>query len=132
MIFEMSSKNIALLGAPIPLLNGDYRTLLGQHRVPNGHRVVTFIAPPWADALRADTGLDLGYTKPPISEIVNEFERVYPSAAILYVVEVHERLVPEPLAALRNAFDWSELRIYDLAGPTGRHGVLLGTKRWHR
>ena len=48
----------------------------------------------------------------------------------MYVVEVHERLVPEPLAALRAGFEWSELSIYDLAGPTGRHGVLLGTRRW--
>jgi hypothetical protein len=34
--------------------------------------------------------------------------------------------------ALRKTFEWSELNIYDLAGPTGRHGVLLGTKRWRR
>jgi hypothetical protein len=46
--------------------------------------------------------------------------------------EVHERLVPGPLAALRAGFAWSDLNIFDLAGPTGRHGVLLGTKRWQR
>ena len=51
-------------------------------------------------------------------------------APILYVVEVHERLVPAPLAALGAGFEWSELIIYDLPGPTGRHGVLLGTRRW--
>jgi hypothetical protein len=38
--------------------------------------------------------------------------------------------VPESLAALRDRFDWSQLSTYDIAGPTGRHGVLLGTKRW--
>jgi hypothetical protein len=131
-IFEMSTRNIGSLGAPIQLFNGDYRALLGQHRLPTGRCVVAFLAPPWADALSAETGLDLGRTKPPIREIIGDFERVYPDAPILYVVEVHERLVPEPLAALRAWFDWSELNIYDLAGPTGRHGVLLGTKRWER
>ena len=40
--------------------------------------------------------------------------------------------LPEPLAALRETFERSELNIYDLDGPTGRHGVLLGTKRWQR
>ena len=30
-------------------------------------------------------------------------------------MEVHERLVPEPLAELRSWFDWSELNIYDVA-----------------
>ena len=129
-IFEMSARNIASLGAPIRLFNGDYRTLLGEHRIPAERRVVAFLAPPWADALSVATGLDLGRTKPPIREIIADFERVYPKTPILYVVEVHERLVPEPLAALRAGFEWSELSIYDLAGPTGRHGVLLGTSGW--
>src|SRR4029077_5527835 len=40
-------------------------------------------------------------------------------------------LVPEPLTELRSRFEWSELNIYEVPGPTGRHGVLLGTKRWH-
>jgi hypothetical protein len=80
--------------------------------------------------LGRDSGLDLGRTKPPVAEIVADFERAYPDSPVLYVVEVHERLVPRPLAALRARFERSELNIYDLAGPTGRHGVLLGAKRW--
>ena len=129
-IFEMSARNIASLDAPIRLFNGDYRQLLCVHRFPGGHRIVAFLSPPWAEGLSTDTGLDLGGTKPPIAEIVADIERAYPDTPILYVVEVHERLVPAPLAALRAGFEWSELRIYDLAGPTGRHGVLLGTRRW--
>jgi hypothetical protein len=129
-IFDMSSRNIASLDAPIQLFNGDFRALLGAHRVPSGQHVVAFLAPPWADALSREVGLDLARTKPPIREIIEGFETVYANSPILYVVEVHERLVPEPLAALRGGFEWSELSIYDLAGPTGRHGVLLGTRRW--
>jgi hypothetical protein len=91
---------------------------------------VSFLAPPWADALSAATGLDLSRTKPPIRQIIADFEKVYAESPIMHVVEVHERLVPDPLAALRAGFEWSELSIYDLAGPTGRHGVLLGTRRW--
>ena len=129
-IFKMSVRNIASLGAPIELFNGDYQILLGRHRVSAGSRVVAFLAPPWADALSAETGLDLRRTKPPISEIIADFERIYPNTPIVYVAEVHERLAPEPLAELRAGFETSELKIYDLAGPTGRHGVLLGTRRW--
>ena len=69
-------------------------------------------------------------TKPPIREIIADFEKVYAESPTMYVVEVHERLMRDPLAALRAGFEWSELSIYDLAGPTGRHGVLLGTRRW--
>src|SRR5262249_39459155 len=130
LIFDMTTRNIASLGAPIRLMHGDYRVLLGRHPFSSTHRIVAFLAPPWADALGAATGLDLSRTKPPVSEIVADFERVYPRNPILYVVEVHERLAPEPLAALRAKFEWSELNIYDIAGPTGRHGILLGTKRW--
>ena len=126
----MSARNIASLGLPIRLFSGDYRQLLGVHRFPAGHRIVAFLAPPWAEALSAETGLDLASTKPPIAEIVADVEGAYPDTPILYVVEVHEHLVPAPLAALRAGFEWSELSIYDLAGPTGRHGVLLGTRRW--
>ena len=129
-IFEMSTRNITSLGTPVRLFNGDYRQLLGMHRFPAEHRIVAFLAPPWADALSAEAGLDLGRTKPPVAEIVADIERAYPNAAILYVVEVHERLVPAPLDALRAGFEWSELSIYDLAGPTGKHGILLGTRRW--
>lgn len=129
-IFEMTTRNIAALDAPIRLYHGSFRDLLPRHRFPSGQRIVAFLAPPWADALSAETGLDLGRTRPPVHEIIAAFEQVYAENPILYVVEVHERLVPAPLAALRAGFAWSELSIYDLAGPTGRHGVLLGTRRW--
>lgn len=129
-IFEMSTRNLAQLAAPIRLFNGDYRQLLGQHRFPAGHRIVAFMAPPWGDALSREHGLDLGRTKPPIAEIIADVERAYPDNPILYVTELHERLVPEPLAALRAGLEAPELSIYDIAGPTGRHGVLLGTRRW--
>jgi hypothetical protein len=131
-IFDMTTRNIALLGAPIQLVHGDYSKLLGQYRFPATHCIVAFLAPPWADALSAEAGLDLGRTKPPIWNIVDDFERIYPVNRLLYVTEVHECLVPEPLAALRSRFEWSELNIYDIPGPTGQHGVLLGTKRWRR
>lgn len=129
-IFDMTTRNLALLDAPIRLLNGDFQALLGVSQFPAGHRIVAFLAPPWADALTVEAGLDLGRTKPPIAEIIDAFEHVYPESPMLYVIEVHERLAPEPLAALRKRFEWSELCIYDLAGPTGRHGILLGTRRW--
>jgi hypothetical protein len=129
-VFEMSARNIASLDASIRLFNGDYRQLLGEHRFPPGNRIVAFLAPPWADALSVETGLDLGRTKPPIAEVVADIGRTYPDVPILYIVEVHERVVPAPLAVLRAGFEWSELNIYALAGPTGRHGVLLVTRRW--
>lgn len=129
-IFEMTTRNIASLAAPFRLVHGDYHALLTEDRFPADHRIIAFLAPPWADALNAASGLDLGRTKPPIAEIIDDFERVYSNRPILYVIEVHERLVPEPLAALRAEFEKSELHVYDVPAATGRHGILLGWKRW--
>ena len=57
------ARNIASLGAPIRLRQGDYSALIGQHRFPAGHNIVAFLAPPWADALGAATGLDLSLSR---------------------------------------------------------------------
>src|SRR5277367_6788029 len=75
---------VASLGSPIRLLHGDYRVLLGEHRFPPAHRIVAFLAPPWADALSAETGLDLSRTKPPVAEIIDNIERIYPTNPIIY------------------------------------------------
>ncbi len=128
-IHEMTSRNIAALGAPVRLVQGDYRTLLGAHRVADGRRVVAFLAPPWGEAL-GPAGLDLGRTRPPIAEIMDDIERAYPDRPILYAIEVHERLLPAPLDALRARLEDARLVATTIAGPTGRHGLLLGTRNW--
>jgi hypothetical protein len=58
-IFDMTARNIASVGAPIKLVHGDYSKLVGQHRFGRAHRIVAFLAPPWADALSGEAGLDL-------------------------------------------------------------------------
>lgn len=46
------------------------------------------------------------------------------------VIEVHEVNEPKALKTVETAFDWSDLRIYDVNAPGLQHGVLLGTRRW--
>jgi len=131
-IYEMTTRNIASLQANIELINGNYKALLGRHRFPADHCIVAFLAPPWGDALSSDSGLDLARTKPPIAEIVDDFESVYAGQPVLYVTQVHEHIEPNSLAALKGKFEWTELRIYDVNAEGMRHGVLLGSKRWLR
>lgn len=129
-IYEMTTRNIASLTADIELINGNYKSLLARHRFPADHCIVAFLAPPWGDALSPHSGLDLARTKPPITEIVEDFERVYGGQPVLYVTQVHEHIEPNSLAALKGRFNWTELRIYDVNVEGMRHGVLLGSKRW--
>ena len=129
-VFDLTSRNIASLEAPIELINGDYRALLDAHRFPPGHFIVVFLAPPWGDALSETTGLDLRRTKPPVADIVDDFERVYKGNPILYVTQVHQNIEPGSLADLKKKFAWSDLRIYDINVEGMKHGVVLGTNRW--
>src|SRR5262249_48303859 len=131
-VFMLTSRNLSLLGCPIELIHGDYRTLIAQRRFPARHHLVVCLGPPWGDALTAADGLDLGRTYPPIADIVDDFERIYPENPVLYVIEAHERLVPASLAALRRKFTDSDLQVYDVAAPHGRRAMLFGTNRWPR
>jgi hypothetical protein len=133
-VFVLTSRNLTLLGLDrqIELIQGDYRRLISKHVFPPDDHLVVCLGPPWGDALTTSTGLDVGRTRPPVGEIVDDFERVYPSNPVLYVIEAHERLVPEPLAALRRKFTESDLWIYDVAVPHGRRAMLFGSNRWPR
>jgi hypothetical protein len=131
-VFALTSRNLSLLNQRIELIHGDYRTLLGQRRFPGNHYLVVCLGPPWGNALTVENGLDLARTYPPIAEIVDEFETVYPENPILYVIEAHERLVPASLAALQGKFSENDLQVYDVAAPHGRRAMLFGTNRWPR
>jgi hypothetical protein len=129
-VFDLTTRNIAHLSAPIELVRGGYKDLVGSRRHPTDHLIVVFLGPPWGDALQPDTGLRLDRTKPPILEIVHDFEQVYGAQPVLYVTEVHEVNEPKALKTVEAAFDWSDLRIYNVNVPGLQHGVLLGTRRW--
>jgi hypothetical protein len=131
-VFDLTTRNIAHLDAPIELFNSGYKELVRSRKYPGDHLIVVFLAPPWADALQPDTGLHLDRTKPPILEIIHDFEQVYDAQSVVYVTEVHEVNDPKALKAVEAAFDWSDLRIYDVNAPGLQHGVLLGTCRWSR
>ena len=73
-VFALTSRNLALLDRPIERIEGNYREQFERHRFAAHHHLVVFLAPPWADALDATTGLDLGRTRPPIAEIVADME----------------------------------------------------------
>jgi len=129
-VFKLTHQNIAQLNVPIELVHGSYKDLVSSRRHPANQLIVVFLGPPWGDALQPDTGLHLDRTKPPILEIVHDFERVYGAQPVLYVTEVHEVNEPKALKAVEAAFDWSDLRIYDVNAPGLQHGILLGTLRW--
>jgi hypothetical protein len=129
-IFEITGRNIQSLDREIELVYGDYKSLFEDRQFPMNYLLIVFVAPPWGDALDPATGLDLRRTKPPVTGIVDDFERVYKDNPILYVTQVHQSVDPESLAELERNFDWSEVRIYDINVEGMKHGIVLGTSRW--
>jgi len=129
-IFAITKANIAFLDRPITLTQGDYRSLLPSHPVPEDHLMVIFVAPPWGEALDPLTGLDLARTHPPITEVIDDMDALYQSQPVLYVIQIFERLEPASLAMVRQQLDWSETHIYGVNAAGMRHGILLGSRQW--
>ena len=129
-VFELTRRNVAALKLPFDIQNTDY--VAGLTNAPAGANepVVTFIAPPWGDALSPTSGLDLRRTSPPISEVVDLILHRFAKNHLLCAIQIYETSEPVSLFELRNRFDWSTVRIYALNAPGENHGILLGTLGW--
>ncbi len=130
LIFGMTKRNLAALDTAIELLHGDFRALLPNYRFAANYRLIVFVAPPWGDALNAQTGLDLRRTQPPIRDVLDFIESIFGDTPLLYVIQVHERVEPGSLVELESRFERSAMRIYNINTDGMRHGVLLGRCRW--
>jgi hypothetical protein len=126
--YDLSKRNIAHLDRTIDLAQGDYETLLGDRQIAQDASVIVFVAPPWGTALDEATGLDFSATQPPITHIIDWFGRKFSDHAILFAIQVYEKISPDSLAKVQGLLDWSELRIYDINVSGRNHGVLLGAR----
>ena len=61
---------------------------------------------------------------------MGDVQRTYPGQPILYAVDLHERHPTGPFDALSARLADARVIIGGIAGPTGRHGLLLGTRNW--
>jgi len=129
-VLSLTRQNIAALALPIEIVNADYRSGLSGVSVAPDELIVTFIAPPWGNALGRTSGLDLRSTSPPVNDIVDLLLHRFPDNQLLCVVQVHEIVLPDSMSELKARFDWSTERIYDLNTPGQNCGIVLGTKGW--
>src|SRR6516162_9727410 len=129
-VFEVTHRNLAVLGQRIELVHGDYVRLLEERRVQEDRGIVTFVAPPWGTALDEVRGLNLSRTTPPISEVIDQVACRFPKHRMLFATQVYEKISAPSLNQIQTRLDWSELRIYAINEAGRNHGVLLGTKGW--
>jgi hypothetical protein len=129
-VFELTRRNLAILGRPIELLHGSFETLLDGCTVPEDAALVIFVAPPWGTALDEERGLDLRRTTPPITEVIDRVCDRFPATRLLFAVQVYEKVEDGSLAELEVRLDRVKVRTYAFNAPGRNHGLLLGTRSW--
>src|SRR5262245_59530021 len=70
-VFRLTRQNLVALALPLDILNTDYLSGLAGISVAPDDLLITFIAPPWGDALDKTSGLDLRRTTPSTTDIVD-------------------------------------------------------------
>jgi hypothetical protein len=129
-VFQLTSRNLAILNLSIEVSNRDYRTGLSNLTVAPDQLLIAFIAPPWGDALNKSTGLDLRRTTPPITEIVDFLISIAGKNPLLCAIQVYETLDPASVAELMARFSWSAKRMYGLNAHGQNHGLFMGSRGW--
>jgi len=130
MVFELTGRNLALLGRPIELVNGGYRSLLAERPVPPDAALVVFVAPPWGTALDEKEGLDLRRTVPPVTEVIDRIADHFAGRRLLFAIQVYETVEPASLAEVERRLQGTRVQVFGLDAPGRNHGIVLGARGW--
>jgi hypothetical protein len=129
-VFELTGRNLALLGRPIELVNGGYRTLLAERPVRADAALVVFVAPPWGTALDEREGLDLRCTVPPVTEVIDRIADHFAGRPLLFAIQVYEKVEPASLAEVERRLEGTRVQVFGLDARGGNHGIVLGALGW--
>src|SRR5262249_55092693 len=99
-VFGVPTRNVSALVLAINILKADYCSGLATVPVAADQLLITFIAPPWGEALSHSSGLDLRLTRPPITEIVDFLIHRFEQNRLLCAIQIYETVVPASLVEL--------------------------------
>ena len=128
-VFAGTTANLRIVSSGLALHHTSYEAGIAALSVPAGQLVVVFVAPPWGDALDIDTGLDLAATSPPVLEIHDRVDAVFPRHPLLFATQIYETVQPRSLAGVVDWYEWSTQTSYPLNRPGRNHGLLIGSRR---
>jgi hypothetical protein len=129
-VFAQTQRNLALLHSSVELRHVEYPSGLTDVSLAPGQLLVSFLAPPWGEALSSASGLDLRRTGPPVAQIVDTLVGRFEHAQMLCAIQIHETVDMQSLDEVSTQFDWSRVQMYDGGRPGNNHGVLIGTRGW--
>ncbi|HEX7992857.1 MAG TPA: hypothetical protein VF506_02990, partial [Streptosporangiaceae bacterium] len=87
-VFALADANLRLVGADVEIVHESYETGLPALLMPPEGTVVVFVAPPWGRALRADSGLDLRATTPPMAQVLRFCKQTLGSRPVLCAIQI--------------------------------------------
>jgi hypothetical protein len=125
-VFELTSRNLSIIGSSIELRQGDYLTALSGLDVADDAVVVAFVAPPWGSALSPGGVLDLRRTVPPVGDVIDVLLARF-AGALICAIQVYETTDSISLIDLEARLSRSTLRMYAFNAPGQNHGIVLGT-----
>jgi len=129
-VFELTRKNLAVMSLDIELVHDSYERGLRALAEPDESLLIVFVAPPWGDALREGSVLDLRHTQPPVAEVLDVATGILGQYKLLFAVQLFQNVEPDSLADLTAKFPWSATKVYDI-NPRGKNaGLLLATWGW--
>ena len=129
-VFELTHKNLALMGLDIELVHGSYQYGLRALGEPDEGLLIVFVAPPWGHALSDGSVLDLRRTQPPVAEVIDVTTSVLGKHKLLFAVQLFQNVEPDSLAEVTARFPWSATKAYDINPPGKNAGLLLATWGW--
>lgn len=119
-VYELTRANFEQLGFRSLFERGSCQALLRPEIVPREAPCVVLVAPPWGSAFSFAGGLDLRCTNPPVDEILSWVRERLPHHELIFVIQTHERMVAESVAAIT-------------AGrPVYAHGIIQASTRPER
>src|SRR5262249_32366389 len=104
-VFDLTDRNLTILGQRIDLVHDDYVKRLEECRVPEDQGVVAFVAPPWGMALDELRGLDVCRTAPPICDVIEQLVHRFPKHKMLFATQVYEKVCTPSLTQVQSRFD---------------------------
>lgn len=126
-VFELTKRNLSMLGSSIELIHTDHLTALASVNVPDDAIVVAFIAPPWGAGLSPDGVLDLRRTLPPVGEVLDLVRSRF-AGPLVCAIQIYEATEATSLMELAARFNWSAVKSYPLNAPGRNHGILIASR----
>lgn len=99
-VHELTQKNFEKIGFRALLERGSYEALLRPELLPREDLGVVLVSPPWGAGFSYVEGLDLQRTDPPVGEVIRFVRERLPRHELIFVIQTHERTVPESVAAV--------------------------------